>query len=66
MMPLLYIESHREKAEVESQIKKMIKDYEHGQGASWIINPVNRMKPLDVTKVLMGIRSTRDIVKRFE
>jgi TolB-like protein len=26
----------------------------------------NRMKPLDVTKVLMGIRSTRENVKRFE
>jgi hypothetical protein len=30
------------------------------------MDPNNRMKPLDVTKVLMGIMSSRDNVKRFQ
>lgn len=30
MMPLLYIESHRGKNELESEIKKILKDYHHG------------------------------------
>jgi len=30
MMPLLYIDSHREKAGLESQIKKVLKEYHHG------------------------------------
>ena len=30
MMPLLYVESHREKAELESEIKKILKNYHHG------------------------------------
>ena len=34
--------------------------------ASKWLDPSNRMKPLDVTKVLMGIRSVRENVKRFE
>ena len=28
-------------------------------------DPANRMKPLDVTKVLMGIQSSRENVRRF-
>ena len=66
LMPLLYVSSHREKAELESEIKRILKEYHHAQGASQILDPNNRMKPLDVTKVLMGIRSTRENVKRFE
>ena len=31
-----------------------------------ILNPSNRMKPLDVVKVLMGIMSTRESVTRFK
>lgn len=65
-MPLLYVESHREKAELESEIKKILKDYHHGQGVSHMLDPANRLKPLDVTKVLMGIMSSRDNVKRFQ
>jgi hypothetical protein len=30
------------------------------------MDPNNRMKPLDVTKVLMGIQSSRENVKRFQ
>ena len=30
-----------------------------------IANPANRMKPIDVVKVLMGIRSTREAVQRY-
>lgn len=66
MMPLLYVESHREKAELESEIKKILKNFHHGQGSTQILDPNNRMKALDVTKILMGIRSTRESVKRFE
>lgn len=29
------------------------------------MDPANRMKPLDAVKVLMGIQSTRESVKRF-
>ena len=29
-------------------------------------DPANRMKPLDVTKVLMGIQSSRENVRRFQ
>ena len=31
-----------------------------------MLDPANRLKPLDVTKVLMGIMSSRDNVKRFQ
>ena len=30
MMPLLYIDTHREKSELESEIKKVLKSYHHG------------------------------------
>lgn len=30
------------------------------------MDPSNRMKPLDITKVLMGIHSSRENVKRFQ
>jgi len=66
LMPLLYVSSHREKAELESEIKRILKEYHHAQTATQVLDPNNRMKPLDVTKVLMGIRSTRENVKRFE
>lgn len=29
------------------------------------MDPANRMKPLDVVKVLMGIESSRECVRRF-
>ena len=31
-----------------------------------MLDPANRMKPLDVVKVLMGILSSRESVKRFQ
>jgi hypothetical protein len=65
-MPLLYVGSHREKAELESEIKRILKEYHHGHTSNQIMDFQNRMKPLDVAKVLMGIRSTRENVKRFE
>ena len=34
--------------------------------ASNILNPANRMKPLDVVKVLMGILSSRECITRFK
>ena len=36
-----------------------------GKGVS-ILNPANRMKPLDVVKVLMGILSSRECITRFK
>ena len=30
LMPLLYIETHRDKAELEAQIKQILKDFHHG------------------------------------
>jgi len=65
MMPLLYIDSHRDKAALESEIKRILRDYHHGTKDTHCIDPNNRMKPLDVTKVLMGIQSVRENVKRF-
>jgi len=65
MMPLLYIDSHRDKAALESEIKKILRDYHHGAKDTHCIDPNNRMKALDVTKVLMGIQSVRENVKRF-
>eukprot|EP00351_Strombidinopsis_sp_SopsisLIS2011_P000462 CAMPEP_0116873062 /NCGR_PEP_ID=MMETSP0463-20121206/4032_1 /TAXON_ID=181622 /ORGANISM="Strombidinopsis sp, Strain SopsisLIS2011" /LENGTH=120 /DNA_ID=CAMNT_0004514347 /DNA_START=3370 /DNA_END=3732 /DNA_ORIENTATION=+ len=65
MMPLLYIDSHREKSALESEIKIILKKYHHGAKDTHCIDPNNRMKPLDVTKVLMGIQSVRENVKRF-
>ena len=66
MMPTCYVDTHRDKAELESEIKKILKSYHHGMVDSQWLDPNNRMKPLDVTKVLMGIRSKRENVTRFE
>ena len=65
-MPTCYVDSFRDKAELESEVKKILRGYHHGMAASEWFNPNNRMKPLDVTKVLMGIRSKRENVMRFE
>ena len=65
MMPTCYVDTHRDKAELESEIRCILKDYHKGMAASAWMDPNNRMKPLDVTKVLMGIRSKRDNVMRF-
>ena len=67
MMPLAYIndETPREKAELNSMIKKVLREYHHGMSETSWMDPNNRMKPLDVTKILMGIHSSRENVKRF-
>jgi hypothetical protein len=66
LMPILYVSSHREKAELESEIRRVLKEFHHGQGPNQILDPSNRMKPLDCAKVLMGIHSSRECVKRFQ
>ena len=66
MMPLQYLGTHREKNEVESDIRTVLASFHDGMAASSWLDVSNRMKPLDVCKVLMGIRSTRESVKRFE
>ena len=65
MMPTCYVDTHRDKAELESEIRKILKSYHHGMAVSQWLDPSNRMKPLDITKVLMGIRSKRENVMRF-
>ena len=66
LMPTLYVDTHRDKAELEGQIRQILKSYHAGMPSSKWMDPSNRMKPLDITKVLMGIRSVRENVKRFE
>ena len=66
LMPTLYVDTHRDKAELEGQIRQILKSYHNGMPNSKMMDINNRMKPLDVTKVLMGIRSVRENVKRFE
>lgn len=64
MMPLQYIQTARDKASVEGEIRTLLRDFhEGGNNAS---EAVDRMKPLDVVKVLMGIYSDRANVKRFK
>jgi len=65
LIPLCYVETHREKAELESEAKQILREYHHGMTANAWRDPANRMKPLDVTKVLMGIQSSREAVRRF-
>lgn len=55
LMPLLYIDSSREKAELEAQVKQILRDFHHGASETQWLDPANRLKPLDATKVLMGI-----------
>ena len=65
LMPLLYIDSHKEKAELGAQVKQILRDFHHGTTSNQWMDPSNRMKPLDIVKVLMGINSSRESVKRF-
>jgi hypothetical protein len=55
MMPLLYIDSHREKSELESQVKSILKSFHSDHTDVQMMDPANRMKPLDAVKILMGI-----------
>lgn len=63
LMPLVYVSSSRERANVDSNIKQVLREY-HDSNQS-IIDSNNRMKPLDVVKVMMGIYSDRECIKRF-
>ena len=65
MMPTAYVDTARDAAEIESEIRKILKDYHNGMPANQWLNPNNRMKSLDVCKVLMGIWSKRENVMRF-
>ena len=64
MMPLLYIDA--EKCESERQdVRQVLHEVHCHEKPDAIVNVANRMKPLDVVKVLMGINSNRDCVRRF-
>lgn len=64
MMPLLYIDA--ENCETErNDVRQVLHDTHIHEKADAILNVSNRMKPLDVVKVLMGINSNRDCVRRF-
>jgi len=65
MMPLLYIDNAREKSELVSEINSVLREYHYGQKAEALMDSENRLKALDVTKVLMGIMSSRENIKRF-
>ena len=45
---------------------KVLESFHNSEKQQKILNPANRMKPLDVVKVLMGIHSNRESVKRFQ
>ena len=76
MMPLHYIDSYREKASIEvrdfskclinlqSEMRMILKDYHEDQGNSDISDPTDRMKPLDLVKIMMGVYSDRAVIKR--
>ncbi len=64
MMPLRYITTYRDKSEVESEIKVILKEYHEGQKGD-VIEANERMKPLDIVKIMMGIYSERVNIKRF-
>lgn len=70
MMPLLYIDEEFIKKDITKDIQNVLQAYlknKSSKSKSTSINSIsNRMKPLDVVKVLMGIRSERDSVKQFQ
>ena len=68
-MPLLYVDdSPATKSSIEKDMTDVLNSFHQaGQGkAASIKNPANRMKPLDVVKVLMGIMSSRECITRFK
>jgi hypothetical protein len=44
----------------------VLESFHNSEKAGHILNPANRMKPLDVVKILMGIFSSRESVTRFK
>lgn len=64
MMPLLYIDPDNCESE-RQDVRQVLREAHANEKADAILNVANRMKPLDVVKVLMGIQSNRDCVQRF-
>lgn len=66
MMPLLYLdECEQTREQIAGDITSVVDQFHANEKDETILNPAMRMKPLDVVKVLMGIMSTRESVKRF-
>ena len=69
MMPLLYVDdTPSSKTYIEQDMTDVLTSFHQasqGKPAS-MLNPANRMKPLDVVKVLMGILSSRECISRFK
>ena len=67
MMPLLYIDDDADtQQKIEKDMTNVLGSFHASEKDSHILNPANRMKPLDVVKVLMGIFSSRESVTRFK
>ena len=66
MMPLLYVDDEQTKKNIQTDVWDVLQSFHHGEKPNTILNPANRMKPLDVLKVLMGIMSGREAVSRFK
>lgn len=67
MMPLLYIDDTEDtRSRIESDMTNVLSSFHASEKDSHILNPANRMKPLDVVKILMGIFSSRESVTRFK
>ncbi len=64
MMPVNYIDSHRDKTEIETEIKILLKSF-HEDTKTSAHEACERMKPLDVVKIMMGVYSERANVKRY-
>jgi len=61
MMPLLYANTAREKSRIESEIRLVLKEFHEGSEGG----VDERLKALDIVKILIGIYSDRTNVKRF-
>lgn len=66
MMPVQYITSFKDKATCESEMRLILKEFHEEHGASGgSLDPTDRMKPLDLVKIMMGVYSERANIKRF-
>jgi len=64
-MPLIYIKNDESiRPGIEQDMNSLLEEYHRG-GEQDYQNYANRMKALDIVKVMMGINSDREIVKRF-
>lgn len=64
MMPVQYIVSHRDKSDIEAEIRILLKSF-HEDTKTSSCEASDRMKPLDVVKIMMGVYSERANVKRY-